>query len=67
MRITTGQQGSDDREEVIPAVPERVPMRYNRDALENPEMLVEIKPGTNQFEFELTSDGEILQPERVKP
>lgn len=67
VRITTGQEGSDDGEEVIPTVPERVPVRYNRDALDNPEMNVEIKTGTNQFDFELTSDGEIVQPLSTKP
>lgn len=34
-----------------------IPLRYNAEAVDNPEMNVEVKPGDNTFEFKLTSDG----------
>jgi hypothetical protein len=38
-------------------------VQYNRGAPDNPEMIKEIKPGSNEMNFALTSDGEIIQPE----
>lgn len=65
VRIHTGVDGYDDGETVHPPVPEKVPTPYNRDALDNPEMNVEIKTGNNQFDFNLTSEGDIVQPAAV--
>lgn len=62
VRISTGQDGYDDGEEVHPPIPEKVPVQYNRDALDNVDMNVEIGVGDNQFDFALTSEGDIIQP-----
>ena len=59
-RFTTYRGPIRDAEPPEPAAPERVPARYNlRSAL-----VKEIASGeTNVINFELTSDGEIIQPE----
>lgn len=69
VRISTGIEGYDEGEggDVQPTVPERVPVQYNRDALDNPEMQVEIKSGTNEINFDLSSEGEIVQPDGPNP
>jgi len=57
--ISTYVDGNDQPDPPIPAVPERVPMRYNaRTTLE-----FEVKPGENTADFELSSDGQIYNPE----
>lgn len=60
VRISTYQE---PEEEGAPAVPEKVPVEYNRDAAENPEMTVDVKPGSNEFNWDLNPEGEIYQPE----
>jgi hypothetical protein len=62
VRINTGQQASDVREGATPAIPEKVPVQYNRDARDTPEMNVEVKPGSNEINFPLKSGGDIVQP-----
>lgn len=52
----------EPEEEGDPAVPEQVPVQYNRDAAENPEMTVEVRPGGNTLNWELSSEGEIYEP-----
>lgn len=65
VRIFTGQDGYDDGEQVHPPVPEKVPVQYNIAARDNPEMVREIKSGSQEINFALTSDGEKVQREDV--
>ena len=37
-------------------------MKYNRET----ELIREVKPGENEFDFDLDSDGEIFQPDPEK-
>lgn len=53
----------EPEEEGDPPTPEQVPVQYNRDAAENAEMTVEVKPGSNTFNWELSSEGEIYEPD----
>lgn len=46
-----------------PAMPEQVPVQYNRDAADNPDMTVEVKLGSNEFNWDLSSEGEIYEPD----
>lgn len=56
VRITTG---STDDETVIE---EKVPAKYNLNANDNPDMKVTVKEESNTIDFNLESDGEIVQP-----
>ena len=60
--ISTFFEGIPECEPPIPPRLERVPAKYNRDT----ELVREIKPGENSFDFELDSDGEIFQPSTEK-
>ncbi len=57
VRISTFEEYLDDNENDAQK-PERVPTKYNAKS----ELKREVKAGDNPFNFELTSDGEILQP-----
>jgi hypothetical protein len=58
VRITTYVAGNDQEDPPIPPVPEKVPEKYNaRTTLKE-----EVKPGENDFQFDLSSEGEITQP-----
>ena len=53
----------DPEEEGQKPTPEKVPVDYNENAAENPEMNVEVKSGSQTFDFNLTTEGkEIVQP-----
>jgi hypothetical protein len=55
--ITTyDERPGENDEDVI--VPERVPARYNA----NSELKVTVEPGSNEMNFELESEGEIVTP-----
>ena len=54
--------GEDDDGNRTPAVPEKVAVEYNAKAAENPDMKREVKPGSNDINFELKSGGRIIQP-----
>lgn len=62
--IGTYRQGDPEAEEpeLRETRPERVPTQYNVKAVDNPEMTVEVKAGSNTFDFALKSEGEIIQP-----
>jgi hypothetical protein len=63
VRISTHRHaGEDDDGNKTPAVPEKVPTAYNLKAAENPEMKREVKSGSNTIDFDLKSEGEIVQP-----
>ena len=56
VRISTFQSAFQDNEGTRhPAVPERVPARYNKRT----ELVAEVKPGEQTLDFALTSEGEI--------
>ena len=59
VRITTFCEGNPEDEPPMPAVPEKVPARYNIRS----DVVREVQPGENVFDFELTSQGEIVQPQ----
>lgn len=61
VRISTVDLEEDERGNEVQSL-ETVPARYNVRAADNPEMHVTVEPGDNVFDFELTSDGEIIQP-----
>lgn len=44
-------------------VPETVPAKYNANAEENPEMNVTVPAEGKEFNFELSSEGEIVEPD----
>ena len=54
--ISTYQEGDPD--EGIAKVPERVPARYNVHT----ELKETVKAGNNEINFELSSEGEIIEP-----
>lgn len=60
--ITTYQEGNDQDDPPIPPVPERVPAEYNIQS----KLTAEIKPEDNVLNFELSSGGEIIQPDPVE-
>jgi len=55
--IHTYDAGNPDSEPPRPAVPEKVPARYNSQT----ELKVEVKAGSNTFDFPLES-GPVVQP-----
>ncbi|MGH7200536.1 MAG: hypothetical protein ACREJB_08020, partial [Planctomycetaceae bacterium] len=63
VRITTGRPADEDEDgNPTAAVREKVPVEYNRDAAENPEMNVEVTADGHTFDFALKSGGEVLPP-----
>jgi len=58
VRISTYQEGNDQDDPPIPPVPERVPAEYNI----NSKLTVEVKAEENVFNFDLVSQGEIIEP-----
>jgi hypothetical protein len=61
VRITTGQAaGEDDAGNATPAIPEKVPMKYNVKS----ELTYDVKPGEeNVADFNLDSKGPIQKIE----
>ena len=58
VRIWTGVEAKTDVDPPIPAVPERVPMRYNTQT----ELVATVVPGEdNVFNFDLQSTGPIFR------
>lgn len=62
VHITTYQEGNDQDDPPIPPVPEKVPAEYNIQS----KLTAEVKPEENVLNFELSSQGEIIQPDRAK-
>ena len=62
VRITTFQPGNPDLDPPVTKVPERIPVRYNRQS----DLLREVKPGENVFDFALDSHGEKYEPRRER-
>ena len=59
VRISTFRKSyPDNNGHRSPSVPERVPAKYNRKT----ELQVEVTPGKQQHNFELSSDGPVGQP-----
>ena len=54
--ITTGQEGNDGDEST--AVAEKVPAKYNVKS----ELVKEVESGSNEIDFALDAEGEIVQP-----
>ncbi len=59
VRITTFFEGVPEYDPPLPALPEKVPAKYNV----NTELIEEVKPGENVINLELESAGEIIQPD----
>ncbi|QDU38009.1 hypothetical protein Mal4_23290 [Maioricimonas rarisocia] len=59
VRITTADVTSENGNEV--AVPERVPAKFNRES----ELKRTVEPGDNEFNFELTSEGDVASPQNL--
>ncbi|MCI0360345.1 MAG: carboxypeptidase-like regulatory domain-containing protein [Planctomycetaceae bacterium] len=57
VRITTYREAEPDADPPKPAVPEKVPARYNAKT----ELKVEVKSGSNTFDFPL-EPGPVVQP-----
>jgi hypothetical protein len=58
VRITTYREGRPEADPPIVGAAERVPAQYNvRTTLK-----AEVRPGENVLDFELSSQGEIIQP-----
>jgi hypothetical protein len=55
--ISTYDAGNPDADPPQPAVPEKVPVKYNAKT----ELKVEVKPGSNTFDFPLEA-GPVVQP-----
>lgn len=66
VRITTAGEIFNEQTYESSWSPEKVPARYNVNAHETPEMKKEVESGSNEINFELTSDGEIIQPEEAE-
>ena len=58
VKISTYQMANPDAEPPLPAIPEKIPLKYNFQS----ELVKEIKAGDNTIDFELKSDGPIVQP-----
>lgn len=59
VRISTFNAGEEDEYgDILPPTPETVPVKYNRDS----ELKRTVKAGDNEFNFELSSEGEIYNP-----
>lgn len=57
VRISTYREANPDADPPQPAVPEKVPAKYNVKT----ELKVEVKPGSNTFDFPL-EPGPVIQP-----
>lgn len=58
VRISTYRSGGEDDDgNEIPPAPEKVPAQYNV----NSTLVKDVKPGSNEINFVLESDGEIVQ------
>lgn len=55
-----GPEGDPNR------TPEKVPAQYNLNATDNPDMKRTVEAGHNEFTFELSSEGEIIDPEEAE-
>jgi hypothetical protein len=58
VRITTFQHADADSEPPILAVPEKIPAKYNSQS----ELKVNVESGDNTHDFELKTDGPVIQP-----
>ena len=56
--ITTYDAGDPDEEPPLPAVPEKVPTKYNLQTT----LTEKVDAGSNTIDFELDSQGRIVQP-----
>jgi hypothetical protein len=61
VQISTFTQGDPDGDPPVPAVPERIPPKYNRHT----ELTVEVKPGSNAIDFPLEFTELAAQSGRV--
>jgi hypothetical protein len=59
--ISTQSDGDPDADPPIPSSPEKVPARYSQ--MSQTELTADVKPGRNKVDFDLTSEGEIVQEE----
>ena len=59
VRVSTFIPANPDADPPIPPTPERIPVRYNGD---NTELSAEVTAGENNLKFELSPEGEIVQP-----
>jgi hypothetical protein len=57
--ITTFKSGDPSGDPPIPRVPEKVPAKYNMKT----ELTATVKAGRNSQDFELKSDGSIIEPD----
>jgi hypothetical protein len=57
VRITTYQEADPDSDPPQPAVPEKIPAKYNVKS----DLKVEVKPGSNTIDFPLEA-GPVIQP-----
>jgi len=64
VRIRTGGTRYDENDNEI-RMKETVPARYNVKADDNPDMKKTVEAGGSTVNFDLTSDGDIVQPEDV--
>lgn len=63
VRITTASGlRENDQGKIELKVPERIPAQFNVRS----ELVREVKPGANSFDFDLTSKGEIVQPSSLE-
>jgi len=59
--ISTFATGDPDSDPPTPAVPEKVPVKYNLQT----ELKVKVDAGDNVHDFVLTSDGPVVQPDSI--
>jgi YD repeat-containing protein len=59
IRISTYSTGDPDAEPAVPQSPEKVPAKYNV----NSDLVETVTAGSNTINFELDSEGEIIEPE----
>jgi len=48
----------EEPEEEVEEPEEPIPARYNTEAVDNPEMTVEVKPGENTFDWDIVTTGD---------
>ena len=60
--ISTYLSGNEDAEPPRPAVPEKLPQKYNAKT----ELKATVKAGSNTLDFPLESKGKIVQPKPAK-
>jgi len=66
--ISTQLDGDPDSEDpkMQKSAPERLPAKYHLNAFDNPDMRVQVKPGSNELNFDLDSKGEVLTEKDVE-